>query len=556
MQIDILIDERKLEQLEPKSVEVWSAINQIPSARVIFSKPEEARIKHAQQASDIARFTKGAMVEIWVRDGNTPSLLFKGIVTADRYHGRPGEVHEFAFKARHVLQRLVDSHRSQIFDYQTDAEIVNNLLHDGDVNVGEVERLAVRHRQMVQSNCSDWHFLKTRLGAYPVWMIATPEKVDIVKAESAGQAHHTVKLKRDARDDVVPLEFEFIRNYQEQPDELVASSWDFKTQEMVRKESKRKQVPGEGANRGALGHADKPWVLTRSALHAPDELTELADARLQERRTLEKWVRFVVPGAAGYQPGQPLRTAGFGAPHDGSGWITEVRHDLVAGIWRTTVWLGQETALPIDAPVVPQVSGVAIGVVAAYGEGDPDQLGRLPVKVPALSQDDKPIWARFASPYASKGSGLCLYPEVGDEVVLGYVDGDPRSAIILSSMYSPERQAPIEPSAENARKALVLTNGDFTQSIEFDIQAKATKVVNGDDSVMLQEGILGKSSKHVRVEADEVSVDLQADAGSVSVKAQDVSLTADNALHMNGNQTELKGAANVTIKGAAVDLTS
>ena len=62
-------------------------------------------------------------------------------------------------------------------------------------------------------------------------------------------------------------------------------------------------------------------------------------------------------------------------------------------------------------------NSVVIGTVT--NNNDPDKLGRVRVKYPALGDDTEGWWARVAAPNAGSARGLLMMPQVGDEVVIG-----------------------------------------------------------------------------------------------------------------------------------------
>ena len=62
--------------------------------------------------------------------------------------------------------------------------------------------------------------------------------------------------------------------------------------------------------------------------------------------------------------------------------------------------------------------------MVVYGENfkdDPDKEFRVEVKIPAVTPRDGTLWARLCSPDAGKGRGFFFRPEVGDEVVVGFL---------------------------------------------------------------------------------------------------------------------------------------
>ena len=76
-----------------------------------------------------------------------------------------------------------------------------------------------------------------------------------------------------------------------------------------------------------------------------------------------------------------------------------------------------------------------------------DRDGRSRVQVRVLSYDGAedqsgPIWARVAVPFAGGNSGAFLLPDVDDEVLISFVNGDPRWPMVIGSLWNGRDQAP------------------------------------------------------------------------------------------------------------------
>jgi uncharacterized protein involved in type VI secretion and phage assembly len=68
---------------------------------------------------------------------------------------------------------------------------------------------------------------------------------------------------------------------------------------------------------------------------------------------------------------------------------------------------------------------------------DPDSLARVKVKLLTLDGDGQAeIWARVAVPFAGAGRGALLIPDVGDEVLVAFVAGDPRFPIVIGGLWN------------------------------------------------------------------------------------------------------------------------
>ena len=62
--------------------------------------------------------------------------------------------------------------------------------------------------------------------------------------------------------------------------------------------------------------------------------------------------------------------------------------------------------------------GVAIAIVT--NNKDPDNLGRIKIEFPWLSDKDESPWARILTPMAGNDRGMYFLPEINDEVLVAF----------------------------------------------------------------------------------------------------------------------------------------
>ena len=70
---------------------------------------------------------------------------------------------------------------------------------------------------------------------------------------------------------------------------------------------------------------------------------------------------------------------------------------------------------------------------------DPDNLGRVRVKVltcTGVADQDVEMWARVAVPFAGNKRGALFIPDVGDEVVVVFVNNDSRFPVVVGSLWN------------------------------------------------------------------------------------------------------------------------
>lgn len=90
--------------------------------------------------------------------------------------------------------------------------------------------------------------------------------------------------------------------------------------------------------------------------------------------------------------------------------------------------------------------GIVIGKVA--DNADPDQLGRVSIVFPWLP-DDEPRWMSVASPMAGDGRGLFVMPEIDDEALVAFDQGDFAHGYVVGFLWNTQHRPPT--TSPNAR---------------------------------------------------------------------------------------------------------
>lgn len=223
------------------------------------------------------------------------------------------------------------------------------------------------------------------------------------------------------------------------------------------------------------------------------------------------------------------------------------------------------------------VQGLLTGTVVSRT----DRTGqwRVQVNVPALGAAGQGLWARLSNVYASEGAGMLFMPEIGDEVVLGLLDGDASSPVILGSLYSAKRPPPIDVDAYNnntkgivSRTGMTLFIDEASPSITIrtpgmvvilDEAAQRLSLTDRDSEVTLSpDGITLRTFRNVTINAAgtfalnaDHGVSIRSVGGDVSVDGQSVTAHAQTALKATGSAVaELSSSGQTTVRGALVKI--
>jgi phage protein D len=288
-------------------------------------------------------------------------------------------------------------------------------------------------------------------------------------------------------------------------------------------------------------------------------------------------------GSALARPGAVIAIDGIGGPFDANVLVRSVHHDLHDGQWVTTVTYGNE-GVPASSAAVAVATCPAVALRGLQrgrvreAHGDPTGEVRVLVELP-LANGAARLWAPLSSFYASNSAGAVICPEVGDEVIVGFLDNDPRAPVVLGSVYGAAHPAPVSAGPDNATKAIVtrskleLRFDDEHRAITISTPARQVVTLNdasgevritdaNGNSVTLGKGgiaIDGASGVSLAAAGDLVltaggSLSLKA-AGRVSCEGLQVDLNAGTTLSARGQATvDLTSAGVVTVRGALVSI--
>jgi uncharacterized protein involved in type VI secretion and phage assembly len=193
---------------------------------------------------------------------------------------------------------------------------------------------------------------------------------------------------------------------------------------------------------------------------------------------------------------------------------------------------GSDTPLP----------GVAIGVVTS--NADPEHLGRVKVRFPAVSETVESTWAPVMTPMAGNERGLQMLPEAGDTVVVAFEQGDVNRPFVLGGFWNAAQHPPEGDSAGNAVRLIRSRSGH------------AIRLDDTDGAELIQ--IVDKSGKNtITIDTATNKITVHA-AGPITVAADgDLELTATGDLKLEGRQVKVAANLKLSLSGQqGAELTS
>lgn len=536
--------------------------------------PDIGQNSNPFEPSESNDFIPGHEVEIKLGYEGTNKTVFKGIISGQRVRVSEESAELVVICQDNALKMTLGS-RTKAYEEQTDSAIMSSIISENGLSA-EVDETTYKYKQLVQSATSDWDFILNRARVNGLLVYTEGEKVIVKKPDVGGSTVLTLNYGENVYDFDGEIDASF------QLPSIENGGWDFTTQEFVKTKSKKPRLNKQGNLAGEKMAAAIGFTDISQSFSTPlesGELGALSDSELLRSRLsmLRGKVSFI--GSAIPRLNSLIELAGVGNRFNGPALVTRVQHTVHEGTWKTKVEFGlPPTPSVADQPgmkgLFPGIEGLQNAVVTKIDE-DPDKQHRIQVNIPVLDTD---VWARQATFYATQGQGAFFVPEVGDEVVVGFLNDDPRFPVILGSLYSSKNKPAYTADEQNNIKAITTRAGlklemdDYNKSFTLQTPNQNTVILsddagevtlkdeNGNSIVMSRSGIEIKSSKDISIKAagnikleGATGIDGKSSGGDVNLKGMNFTGQGDVAASVKGGaQAELSAGGQTTVKGAMV----
>jgi Rhs element Vgr protein len=583
LSIEILVGGQRLkDQYTPTAIEIDRNMNKVGTAKISFWLPIGDGDNRTFEMSESSDMVPGSKIEIKLGYVNSKSTAFSGIIVNVGIKNIGDDINELVLRCSDNAVKMTMGCRSAYYNEQQDSAIINAVIGKHGLTA-KVDSTSYTHPQVIQYQANDWDFIRTRAEANGLLVYTDKDTVFVQKPISSGASVLKINFEENV------FSYDLSMEARQQETTVTCKAWDLKTQAIVEGKSKEpsNSTPGNIKPKDLGGEIG--FVETELATTAPldkNELKAWAEAHLLIARLNALQGTITVQGSTLPQLNTMVALSGFGKKFNGDALVTSLRHYVRDGNWETTVGFGLPATLAATQPSVsapaaggllPAIHGLQNGTVKKIHE-DPDGQCRIQVDVPVIEPTGTGIWARMAHFYATNGKGSFFLPEVGDEVILGFLNEDPRFPVILGMLYSSKLKAPYTPDQKNSIKAIVTKNDliielndeDKVLTIKtpgknsFTLSDKDKSITlvdqNGNKIEMNSSGISLDSAKDINIKA-KGSITLDAtgkigatsSGGDIALEGLNVNAKAKIAFSAQGSASaELKASGQTTVKGAMV----
>jgi len=570
------------DELSVHSIHIEKKANRIASAKITILDGEPNTGKF--DASSSSTFVPGATISIEAGYDSNNTVIFSGLITSQtiRVDNLIGSALEI--ECRDNAVKMIVGRKSLTFSNKKDSDIISSIIGTYSGLTADVTATNTQWPEQVQYYATDWDYILALAEANGLIVTTINGKISVFPPGKTTTSVLTVTYGDNL------LEFNAKLNAVTQLGNVEANSWDFKTQALATGNA-APNVSGTGnltTQKLSEVIGLSAYQLQTSAPLETADLTNWSKAQIIKSEYAKIMGEAKFQGSNLIDPGKYMTFAGLGDRFNGDYIIGGVVHDLSQGNWVSEVTLGlspfwfteePDVMAPPASGLIPGARGLFNGTVKKMYE-DPDSQYRILVDVPLIDPKGQGIWARLTNFYSTNGAGAFFMPEVGDEVILGFLNEDPRYPVILGSLYSSNIKpfTGLDPNQKNTTKAIVSKSGI---SVQFDDENKVWTVAtpnkntiiisdkdkkitiqdeNQNSIVMSSSGIDLSSQKNINISANQnvsikgnQGVSIQASGGDVAIKGLNIKENADMQYSAQGGQmAQVSGGMQLTLKGAMV----
>ena len=443
------------------SIDVQRAFNKIALARILILDGDPA--KQIFKISDgEAAFTPGNPIEIKLGYHQKDFSVFQGIIISHSIRSKKKKQSFLTIEAKEVAVKMSIGRKNRSFYHKTDSTIIGELADSYGLTLN-MDKTMFPHPEMIQHSVTDWDFMVARAEMNGMLVLTAGGALAIKKPVIADKA---VKSFSFGIDEIFEVEAQI--DARDQFKKITAQSWNPRNQALEKSDSGESSFADAGqfttdTLAKAMGLSE--LVLTHTGNLADEALKSWSDTVEMRSKLAKIQGRIKVQGLADLNPGDTIEIKGLSNKFNGKMLVCGIYQQFSVANWETDIqfgmpadWISSEPDL-IARPasgISTGVQGLQIGTVVKLE--DPGGEDRVQVKLPFIAGDEG-MWARVISLDAGQNRGAFFRPEIGDEVLLGFLSNDPSHPIILGMLNSSAKPAPLKAADANDEKGFVTRSG-------------------------------------------------------------------------------------------------
>ncbi|MDX2361901.1 MAG: type VI secretion system tip protein VgrG [Crocinitomicaceae bacterium] len=531
--------------LDIHSITVSKEVNRIPTASVIIGDGEASAQDFEVSNQDI--LIPGNSIKITAGYHSDEEIIFEGIIIKHCVKVRANSSFLY-IECKDEIVKSTIGRKSKYYYESSDSEIFEEILDNYNTEY-DVEATSYEHEELVQYNSSDWDFIVSRAQANGKLCFSDDGKLSIKSPNLNQAAVETIVFGSSM------LEFDGEIDSRNQFSTVTSYSWNNADQEIIEIEATDPAVELNG-NLSSENLSNVVGLDNLELRHGGNlndlELQNWADATLLYQQLSKVRGRVKFEGIPTVKPDTIIKLEGVGNRFNGLAYVTGVLHTICEGQWTVDAQFGlspkwfSETYDISTCPasgLLPAIKGLHIGIVSQL-QDDPEGAERTLVKIPIINGEEQGIWCRTASLDAGNNRGSIFRPEIGDEVIIGFINEDPNDAVVLGMLHSSANPSPIPASDNNHEKGFV-TRSEI--KFIFDDDKKSVTIETPNGNILT----LNDDSGDIKIEDENSNVVTLSSNGIDLESNKDITIKATGDVNIEGTNINLKANAEFKAEGMA-----
>jgi uncharacterized protein involved in type VI secretion and phage assembly len=350
----------------------------------------------------------------------------------------------------------------------------------------------------------------------------------------------------------------------QQETDVTVRGWDIKGKALIT--GTANSVSAKPAQIGGERQPGKNWgktlLVSDRSVENTSEANQLAKATMERTAAAFVEAEGSCLGNPKVKAGETVELKGLSAQFNGNYVVTGVTHQMRSpGTFKTHFQISGRSdrgLLDLMHPPEERRWGQTLVIGLVTNNNDPEQMGRVRVKYPSLSDREESNWARVLSHNLGNARGIFMLPQQDDEVVIAFENGDPRRPLVIGSVFN-GKDKPGSEMLPDQKGGFALMSDDRAyvhskEDMTFKSDKKLIIDITSDQESKVQGAVKNEGSKTVEMKAG-TTYTLEA-GSSMSIKGASISVEAKGALTLKGSTVEIQSQGPATLKGATVEVSA
>ncbi len=605
LKYQIFLDGQEMKDLPLITLSISNEINRIPKAKIkLYHSVEYNAAGSVDQpkfefqkseyfnsipTEDVPQFVPGQKIEIRIgNEKEEPSSLFEGRITKQRLEADNNSSVFLFIECKHEANKLTLFKRTRVLHHLSDQADTDS---DGKINA--VEELTIlkkliennsnltlkwdnevkelKQENLVQYNCSDWDFLITRAEIHGLVCMVDSDQLILTNPKLQEQASYQLKTKENL------VEFEAEYNEVQQADQYNFSNWVSESDDTNDSENKNNSIGTNKDSANIKGSQD----ISYGAELEQQEINQLKNNLEARQNQGLLTASATIFGTSKINLLDTVEIEGFKGHWDGKTIVSSINHVLYDGKWHTYLDFGLSSVLHQEKfdigsnqnPFIPPTAGLIYGKVEKYVKAqNGNEMVQVSIASASTSKDQRTIFARLSTPSGGKNGGVVFRPDKDDEVIIGFIENDPRFPVILGSLFNGNNTSPYSLEKDGSDLVQKQTGFSFFEGWNLSLHSEDNLLsISSPKGLSFELTDDGKNSKSITMKYDDsnaITIDkdgisikgskitMDAGTGNIEMSSMTTKINSDNEIALESTQLSASAKAMLELSGSITQVNS